>query len=60
MLTDQDEFFAMKKPSIDDTLDEQTIRQILSDKRRELELPIRGPKGMINTDIAQSVLWKAC
>ena len=40
-LTDQDEFFAMKKPSIDDTLDEQTIRQILSDKRRELELPVR-------------------
>ncbi len=41
MLTDQDEFFAMKKPSIDDTLDEQTIRHILADKRRELELPVR-------------------
>ena len=43
-LSDQDEFFAMKKASIDDTLDEQTIRQILADKRRELELPIRGPR----------------
>lgn len=41
MFSEQDEFFAMKKPSIDDTLDEQTIRQILADKRRELELPVR-------------------
>ena len=60
MLTDQDEFFAMKKPSIDDALDEQTIRQILADKRRELELPVRWPKGLLDTDHMRSVLWKAC
>ncbi len=70
MLTDQDEFFAMKKPSIDDTLDEQTIRQILADKRRELELPVRWPKGLLDyvpwiketaaPFMLQTVLWKAC
>lgn len=60
MFSEQDEFFAMKKPSIDDTLDEQTIRQILADKRRELELPVRWPKGMMDTDMWRSVLWKAC
>ena len=59
-LTDQDEFFAMKKPSIDDTLDEQTIRQILSDKRRELELPVRWPKWLLDDFSLQQVLWKAC
>lgn len=50
----------MKPPPIDDELDDQTIRQILADKRRELELPVRWPKGMTNTDMMQSVLWKAC
>ena len=70
MLSDQDEFFAMKKPSIDDTLDEQTIRQILADKRRELELPVRWPKGLLEVDssmketdapfMLQTLLWKAC
>lgn len=71
MLTAQDEFFAMKKPSIDDELDEQTIRQILSDKRRELELPIRGPGWLLSRPepsmketsapfMLQTLLLKSC
>ena len=34
----EEDFFAMKKPPLDDTLDDQTIKQILFDKRREFDI----------------------
>lgn len=40
----EEDFFAMKKPPLDDTLDEQTIKQILFDKRRELDMTPLLPK----------------
>jgi len=35
---EEESFFFQRKPPLDDSLDEQTIRQILFDKRRELDM----------------------
>lgn len=41
---EEESFFFQKKPPLDDTLDEQTIRQILFDKRRELDMIPKMPE----------------
>ena len=36
--SEEESFFFQRKPPLDDSLDEQTIKQILFDKRRELDM----------------------
>ncbi len=46
--TEEESFFFQRKPSLDDSLDEQTIRQILFDKRRELDMIPSMPEHLQN------------
>lgn len=46
---DEFDFYSQKKPPLDDSLDDETIRQIIFDKRRELDMLSPLPKHIQKT-----------